>query len=193
MAAKGKELVAGAPPRNKRGRPPEYPYDQDAVDEICQRIASGETLLQVCRDEHMPSEYAVRCWLLADTPANPSGFFEQYARAREMHVEHHMDRLSELARNPSLGIQRKRKQILDSHGNKIELLEEVQGDAVQRSALDIDTTKWRIARIGWRTYGARTPIADKSGDEGPEDNRIIVVGGLPDGTTEAPPPEEFDL
>ena len=130
---------------------------------------------------------------MADTPANPTGIFEQYARAREMHVEHHMDRLAELAREPLLGIQRKRKQILDSNGNKIELLEEIQGDAVQRSALDIDTTKWRIARIGWRTYGPRTPLVEKASEDAVEGNRIIVVGGLPDGTTEAPPAEDFDL
>src|ERR1017187_4062429 len=177
MAAKGKELVAGAPPRNKRGRPPEYPYDQEAVDEICQRLASGETLLEICRDEHMPSDYAVRCWLLVDTPTNPTGFYDLYARAREMHVEHHMDRLAELARTPNMGIVRKVRQILDSNGNILELREETFSDAIQRTALDIDTTKWRIARIGWRTYGVRAPITDKITDVGAGDNRIIVEGG----------------
>ena len=52
-------------------------FDQSKADEICERVAQGENLVQICRDDHMPAWRTVYDWL----DANPS-FAAAYARAR---------------------------------------------------------------------------------------------------------------
>ena len=42
----------------KKGRPRLYTYE--IAEEICERLAEGETLRSVCRDKHMPDERRVR-------------------------------------------------------------------------------------------------------------------------------------
>ena len=124
-----------------------------------------------------------------------------YARACEMRIEHEMDRLRQLSRDPVIGFIHKRKEALDKEGNIVILEETTRADAVAARALEIDTLKWRIARIGWRVYGARAPLpAPKQEGEGsPEDNKIIVEGGLPDDDAEMEedpgidePPEDIE-
>ena len=52
-------------------------YSDDLADLICQRIARGESLVEICADD-LPSETAVYRWL-AEKPV----FREMYARARD--------------------------------------------------------------------------------------------------------------
>ena len=47
--------------------------------EICERIANGEPLRQICRDEHMPNWSTVYNWINADPE-----FAQHIARAREL-------------------------------------------------------------------------------------------------------------
>ena len=42
------------------GRPSSY--TQEIADEICERLAEGEPLARICRDERMPSYSCVRRW-----------------------------------------------------------------------------------------------------------------------------------
>jgi hypothetical protein len=46
---------------------------------VCRRLAGGESLRAICRDEGMPACSAVRQWALD----NREGFAAQYAQARE--------------------------------------------------------------------------------------------------------------
>lgn len=57
------------------GRPSRY--TPEIAETICRRLAEGESLRAICRDEGMPSAGAVLGWR-DDVP----GFAEQYARAR---------------------------------------------------------------------------------------------------------------
>ena len=50
-------------PPKRTGRPTKY---TDALaDEICRRIAEGEMLMQIVRDEHMPERKTVYNWMNA--------------------------------------------------------------------------------------------------------------------------------
>ncbi len=53
-------------------------FRQEIADTICQRLALGESLRQICRDEGMPDRMTVIRWK-SDHPE----FRIQYARARE--------------------------------------------------------------------------------------------------------------
>jgi hypothetical protein len=58
------------------GRPTKY--TEALGNEICERLAAGESLRSICRSAHMPDERRVRAWSLDENhPIAP-----RYARAR---------------------------------------------------------------------------------------------------------------
>lgn len=57
-------------------------FTQEIADAICDRLADGESLRSICRDETMPSTSTVCKWL-----DRVEGFAEQYARARELQAD----------------------------------------------------------------------------------------------------------
>lgn len=61
------------------GRPNGRPslMSQELFDEICERLANGESLRSICESDDMPVQSAIYRWL----DSNP-GFKEQYAQAR---------------------------------------------------------------------------------------------------------------
>lgn len=54
-------------------------YTRAIADEICQRLAGGESLASICKDEAMPTRPAVHCWVRQDV----DGFATQYRQARK--------------------------------------------------------------------------------------------------------------
>lgn len=62
----------------KRGPGRISTFTQEIADEICERLAHGETLEDVCDDEHMPTSRTVRAWR-SKYPA----FASDFARARD--------------------------------------------------------------------------------------------------------------
>ena len=62
------------------GRP--STFTQKIADEICERIADGESLRSICGDDGFPTKSTVFKWL-NDFP----GFSDQYARAREAQAD----------------------------------------------------------------------------------------------------------
>lgn len=65
-------------PEDKKptGRPTSY--TPEVAEQICRRIADGESLRMICMGPLMPARHTVRNWVVAH-PA----FFSQYARARQ--------------------------------------------------------------------------------------------------------------
>jgi len=109
----------------KRGRSSLY-TDELAV-EICERLAAGESLNAICKDSGMPSEAAVRLWVIDDR----EGFAARYERARDTQVDHFVDEIVAIADGePDPQIARVRidarkwvagKQRPKKYGEKIEL------------------------------------------------------------------------
>ena len=71
-------------PRKKIGRPSKY--STEISEEICMRLANGEPLRQICRDDHMPAWQTVYDWMWRDDALGEggSGLSVAIARAREM-------------------------------------------------------------------------------------------------------------
>lgn len=74
------------------GRPSDY--SENLADEICERIADGESLRAICRDAAMPNKSTVFRWL-----ATNKGFQDQYATSKEEQAESHADDLKDIADN----------------------------------------------------------------------------------------------
>src|SRR5258708_4655167 len=88
------------------GRPSEFTHG--LATEICNRLATGETLRSVCRSDDMPPESTVRQWVLDDR----DGFYAQYTRAREIGYGAMADELLEIADDSSGDV------ITDDEGNR---------------------------------------------------------------------------
>ena len=109
---------------------------------ICDRIANGESLRQICDDEGMPAASTVFLWLNADET-----FSEQYARAREAQADAIFDEILLIAddgRNDWM----ERK---NSDGQNIGWME--NGEALRRSQLRIEARKWMAGKMKPKKYG----------------------------------------
>lgn len=77
-------------------------YSADVAEEICNRLARGESLKEICREEQMPSEATVYRWLMPGGELHVPEFLSHYRAARQWQQESLMERLMEVAEDPSL-------------------------------------------------------------------------------------------
>lgn len=127
----------------KRGRP--CTYDAGIVEQILKRLASGETLRGICRDEGMPPESTVREWALDDR----EGFAARYARARHLGAYAMADELLEIADDG-------RNDWIERDGGKA-----LDGEHVQRSRLRADTRKWLLSKQLPQEFGDKLDVTSK--------------------------------
>ena len=139
----------------KRPRDP-VRYSPELADEICQRLAAGEGLRQICRSPHMPDESSVRLWVEKDS----AGFAPQYARARERGYERWAEEILQIADADYTG----------PDGTTDNAL-------VQQARLRVDSRKWLLSKMLPHRYGDRLDVQN----EGNLTVRIVYgLGGEPD-------------
>jgi len=71
-------------------------YTEGLATTICERLAEGESLREICRDPSMPGESTVRAWALDDR----EGFYAQYERARNFALDRMAEEVIEIADGP---------------------------------------------------------------------------------------------
>ena len=108
--------------------------------EICARLATGETLRSICRDDHMPTESSVREWVVTDR----EGFAAHYARARDFGLDSLSDEIILIADTPVNGV----KTIEDDKGTRF-----ITGDMIEHRRLQVDTRKWYLSKLAPKRYG----------------------------------------
>lgn len=151
------------------GRPTDY--NTDLANEICARIAEGESLRSICRCEGMPNIRSVMRWL----GIHPE-FSQQYARAREAQAESMFEEMLEIADDGS-------NDWMERTGKDGETGDTVvDHEHVSRSKLRIDTRKWMLARMAPKKYGDSTNLK-LSGDA---ENPLSLLLGEISGTTLKP-------
>jgi hypothetical protein len=127
-------------PRKPKAAKPEI--TARLVNSIIQRVANGETLTAICRDEGMP-DYR-RVW---DAIHRSSSLRAEWDRARETRANRWAEEMTEIAEDGTNDyIEREGKR-----GTFIALNEE----HVRRSQLRIDTRKWLLARALPARFGDR--------------------------------------
>lgn len=153
-----------AAPKKKTGRPSSY--SQSLADEICNRLAGGESLRSICRDDHMPAQQTVYVWLNRD-----KAFQDQYARAREEQADTHADEIIAIAdESPEVN------PIRDKDGNVIDI--KIDSGYVAYQKQRIDARKWTAAKLRPKKYGDR--VTHAGDDESPVvlENNMNVFGEL---------------
>lgn len=128
------------------GRPVEF--NQEIADEICARLADGESLRRICLDERMPPRRTVFGWLF-----NPKleHFKHQYTYAREMQAESFADEMNDISDDGTNDYM----ETVDSEGA---VSYRLNGEHIQRSRLRIDTRKWIASKLKPKKYGDKIEV-----------------------------------
>jgi hypothetical protein len=108
------------------GRPSKY---TDALAQlICERIASGDSLITVCNEEGMPHRHTVLKWL-----EEREGFRTIHARAREAQADVMDQRIMAVA-------------------------DGCTAETANADRVKIDAYKWRAARLAPKRYGDKLAL-----------------------------------
>jgi hypothetical protein len=111
-------------------------YSAELAERICARLAEGESLLAICRDEAMPHRATVHEWVFK----NIEGFGDKYACAREVGCDAMADALMEIADDGKNDFV-ERKGGEDEPGGLA-----FNAEHVQRSKLRVDARKWYLSK-----------------------------------------------
>jgi len=132
-------------------------YSGTLADKICSRLAEGESLRSVCRDDGMPDKSTVFRWL-----REQEGFRDQYAHAKAESADAMVEDILDIADDGTNDWMEK----LDSEGELIGW--QTNGEALQRSKLRVDTRKWIASKLKPKVYGDRQQV-EHSGSIGTHD------------------------
>jgi hypothetical protein len=116
------------------GRPSSF--TREIADEICERLAEGESLRSICRSDGMPVQATVFRWLSID-----EAFLKQYARAREAQADRLADEILDIADDSSHDTES------TEHGDR------PNNEWIARSRLRVDARKWLASKMAPKKYG----------------------------------------
>lgn len=142
-------------------------YTDELAHSICSRIASGESMRRICKDESMPVMSTVMLWLIDGKHPLLS---EQYAKARQIQAETLADEIFDIADDGSNDF----TAFSNADG---EAAYKINGEAVARSRLRVDTRKWYLSKVLPRFADKKE---ESSGAEQLADALNRLIEGLPD-------------
>lgn len=109
--------------------------------QICALIAEGMSLRQIGALEGMPDKVTILRWL-----GKHEEFCTQYARAREMQMEHYADEILEIADDGT-------NDWMTRHLGNGETVEVPNNEHINRSRLRVDSRKWLMSKLAPKKYG----------------------------------------
>lgn len=122
-------------------------FRQDVADEICERLARGDSLRKICgadRDDFIPGATTVFKWL-----DEHEAFAKQYARARELQAEFYADEIVAIADAPNA---------TTNAAGEVEMRDPA------RDRLRVETRKWVASKLLPKKYGDRQVIEHEASD-----------------------------
>ena len=131
------------------GRP--STFTQEIADEICERLAKGEPLAHICRDERMPAVRTVSDWKKAH-----EAFSADFARARDEGFDQIAADCLDIADDGTSDT------YMDNEGN-----ERTDTEVIQRSKLRIETRLKLLAKWDPKRYGDKVDINHGGQDGNP--------------------------
>lgn len=123
-------------------------FSQDLFDRICDRIADGESLRDICRESDKPNKGTFFRWLATD-----KALADQYAKAKEAQAEFMADEIMNIADDGT-------NDWLEQNGDETaRTAYKYNGEAVARSRLRVDARKWVASKLLPKKYGDKTEVA----------------------------------
>lgn len=120
----------------KRGEKMTVQYSQD---ELCEHIANGKSLVSWCK------KTGIGYSTIAAHLAKDLEFQEKYTRAREAQADYLADEVIEISDDSGLDAR------IDPQSGK----PVVDGEAIQRAKLRVDSRKWAASKMKPKKYGDR--------------------------------------
>jgi hypothetical protein len=152
-----------------QGRPSDY--TQAIGDEICERIAAGQSLTEICSFEHLPTLQTLSTWANGEVKSvAATSFPEAYARARSLAIDRMAEEIKDISDDA-------RNDWMDRQFGE-QSVRCVDHEHVTRSKLRVDTRKFLLSKLRPEIYGDR--LAHQMLDEHGKPARagvVIVVDG----------------
>lgn len=139
----GEIVPHGAP----MGRP--SGFSEEIAGEICDRLSAGESLIEICEDDHMPAETTVYRWL---RHVDRDKFRQDYASARENQADHMADEMKLISDDGRNDWMEKR----DAAGLLVGWT--VNGEHVSRSKMRWEDRRWRAGKLRPKKYGDKSEV-----------------------------------
>jgi hypothetical protein len=118
-------------------------FTQELADTICAKLARGESMRTVCKDDALPSMEAIFCWLRTKPE-----FLQQYTRAKQEAADSFIEEMHDIS-DASAEI------VGDGH----------DAARINAARLRVDTRKWIASKLKPKKYGERMQHA--SDEESP--------------------------
>lgn len=119
-------------------------YTSELAEAICLRLAEGESLRSICRDDVMPDKATVLRWI-----ARHDVFRDQYAKAKLEGAEALAEEIFDIADDAS-------NDWMERIGEEDQPVGwQLNGEHVRRSQMRIDVRKWYLSKIMPKKYGDR--------------------------------------
>lgn len=132
-------------------------YDQAIADYICEQLILPRSLRSICNDKNMPDRGTVMRWYWDN-----EDFSRQYTRAREIQADVFMDEIPDIADDGSNDyIERK-------HFAGADESPQLNGEALARSRLRIDTRKWLAGQVRPKKWGINRIDVDQTVSVSPD-------------------------
>jgi len=125
-------------PEKKIGRPTDYTPELSGI--ICEMLANGASMRSVCRDKSTPAMTTVFKWLRENEE-----FKTQYDIAVEERTEAMAEDILDIADNGT-------NDWMEANGDD-NAGYRLNGEALQRSRLRVDTRKWHMSKMKPKKYG----------------------------------------
>ena len=138
------------------GRP--TTYNEEIASLICARMADGESLRSICRDDAMPALSTVFLWV-----SKHFEFSEQYKLAMASRADAMFEDMIDIADDG------RNDYIVNGDGE-----ERFNTEHVQRSRLRLDTRKWMLARMLPKKYGDKI-VDEDVGNDNEIEIRVVRV------------------
>lgn len=122
------------------GRPTKY--STTLATEICARLAEGEPITKITKEEHMPGQSTVYRWLIDNDQ-----FREMYESARKDGAHTLASQIQEIADQEPL-------KVFDEQGNQ-----RYDSGSISYNKLRMEARKWLAAKYLPRVYGDRNILA----------------------------------
>lgn len=124
---------------------PRISYNKKLTSRICESVAEGKSVRELCKAKGMPTPKTVWAWL-----AKYPEFSEQYARAKETAMEAMAEEIMAIADDGANDYMDREDP--DNPGYAI------NGEHIQRSKLRVDTRRWLMSKLAPKKYGEKLKL-----------------------------------
>lgn len=144
----------------------EFTYTREVFEAIIARVATGESVRSICKDEGMPTRDTFFVWLYRDPT-----LADQYAHAKAISAYADEDELNEISDDGTNDWMEKRNKEGEIIGYQL------NGEAVQRSRLRVETRRWLMERRMPTRFGQKVDVNHGVQPDNPLCSLIAAVSG----------------